>query len=76
MRESSSYGLSGYRGCTGRGCEDRRDSNRFFFSKAFDLVPHDRPITKIAATGVYLRVAVWVKQFLLGRSHGVRRTTI
>ena len=38
------------------------------FSKAFDLVPHHRLLTKIAATGVDLRVVVWVKEFLLGRS--------
>jgi len=38
------------------------------FSKAFDLVPHDRFLTKIAANGVDLRVVVWVKEFLLGRS--------
>jgi len=41
------------------------------FSKAFDLVPRDRLITKIA-TGVDLRVVVWVKEFLLGRSQRVR----
>ena len=42
------------------------------FSKAFDLVPHDRLLTKIAASGVELRVVVWVKEFLLGRSQRVR----
>jgi len=42
------------------------------FSKAFDLVPHDRLLTKIAATGVDLRVVVWLKEFLLRRSQGVR----
>ena len=41
-------------------------------SKSFDLVPHDRLLTKIAATGVNLRVVVWVEEFLLGRSHRVR----
>jgi len=40
-------------------------------SKAFDLVTHDRLLTKIAATGVDLRVVVWVKEFLLGRSQSV-----
>ena len=29
-------------------------------------------LTKIAATGVDLRVVVWVKEFLLGRSQRVR----
>jgi len=33
-----------------------------------DLVPHDKLLTKIAATGLVLRVAVWVKEFLLGTS--------
>ena len=42
------------------------------FSKAFDLVPHDRLLTKIEATGVDLRVVVWIKQFLLRRSQRVR----
>ena len=42
------------------------------FSKAFDLVPHDRLLTKIAATGVDLRAVVCVKEFLLGRLQRVR----
>jgi hypothetical protein len=42
------------------------------FSKAFDLVPHDRLPTKIVSTRVDLRVVVWVKEFLLGRSQRVR----
>ena len=42
------------------------------FSKAFDLVPHDRLLTKIAATRVDLRVVLWVKEFLLGCSQRVR----
>jgi len=37
------------------------------FSKAFDLV-QDRLLTKITATGVDIRVVVWVKEFLLGHS--------
>jgi hypothetical protein len=41
-------------------------------SKAFDLVPHDRLLMKIAETGVDLRVVVWVKEYLLGRSQRVR----
>jgi hypothetical protein len=42
------------------------------FSKAFDLVPHGRLLTKIAASGVELRVVVWIKEFLLGRLQRVR----
>jgi len=46
----------------------RTDTIIIDFSKAFDLVRHDRLLTKIAAIGVDLRVVVWVKEFLLGRS--------
>jgi len=42
------------------------------FSKAFDLVPHDRLFTKIAETRVDLRVVERVKEFLLGRSQRIR----
>jgi hypothetical protein len=38
------------------------------FSKAFDLVPHDRLLTKIAASGVDSRVVIWIREFLLGRT--------
>jgi hypothetical protein len=30
------------------------------FSKAFGLVPHDRLLTKLAASGVDSRVVVWI----------------
>ena len=41
-------------------------------SKAFDLVPHSRLVTKIANSGVDSRVVVWIKEFLLGRTQRVR----
>ena len=50
----------------------RTDSIITDFSKDFDLVPRDRLLMKIAATGMDLRVVVWVKEFLLGRSQRVR----
>ena len=50
----------------------RMDSIIIDFSKAFDLVPHDRLITKITETGVDWRVAGWIREFLLGRSQRVR----
>jgi len=37
-------------------------------SKAFDLVPHDRLLTKLEALGVDSRVVVWVREFLVGRT--------
>ena len=47
------------------------------FSKTLDLVPHDRLLTKIGATRVDLRVVVWVKNFVLGRSQrGDRGSTV
>ena len=42
------------------------------FSKTIDFVPHDRLLMKIEATGVDLRVLVWIEGFLLGRSQRVR----
>ena len=42
------------------------------FSKAFHLISHDRLLTKIAVTGVDLRVVVWIVEFLLGCSQRVR----
>ena len=42
------------------------------FSKAFDLVPHGRLLTKIANSGVDSRVVVWIREFLLGRTQRVR----
>ena len=42
------------------------------FSKAFDLVSHDRLLTKLAASGVDSRVVVLVREFLVGRTQSVR----
>jgi hypothetical protein len=36
----------------------RIDANIIDFSKAFDLVPHDRLLTKLAASGVDSRIIV------------------
>ena len=37
-----------------------------YFSKTFDLVPNDRLIMKLSASGVDARVAVWVREFFVG----------
>jgi hypothetical protein len=42
------------------------------FSKAFDLVPHDRLLKKIAASGVDSRGVGWIREFLIDRSQSVR----
>jgi len=36
--------------------------------KVFDLVSHDRLLTKLVASGVDSRVAVWVRKFLVGHT--------
>jgi hypothetical protein len=51
---------------------DRIDAIVIDFSKAFDLVPHDRLLMKIANSGVDSRVVAWVREFLLGRTQRVR----
>ena len=51
---------------------DRIDAIIVDFSKAFDLVPHGRLLTKIANSGVDARVVVWIREFLLGRTQIVR----
>jgi len=47
---------------------DRIDAIEVDFSKAFDSVPHDRLLMKIAISGVDSRVVAWVREFLLGRT--------
>ena len=41
-------------------------------SKAFDLVPNDRLLIKIANSVVYSMVVAWVREFRLGRTQRVR----
>jgi hypothetical protein len=42
------------------------------YSKASDLVPHDRLLMKIAASGVDSRVLAWLREFLLGHTQRAR----
>ena len=42
------------------------------FSKAFDLVPHERLLTKRAASGLDSRVVVWVGELLVSRTQRIR----
>ena len=42
------------------------------FSKASDLVPQDRLLMKLAASGLDSRVVVCVREFLVGRTKTVR----
>ena len=51
---------------------DRIDAIAIDFSKAFDLIPHDRLLTKIAISGVDSWIVAWVRKFLRGRTHRVQ----
>jgi len=51
---------------------DRIDAIVIDFSKAFDLVPHDWLLMKIAISGVDTRVVAWAREFLLGRTQRVK----
>jgi hypothetical protein len=51
---------------------DRFDAIVIYISKAFDIIPHDRLLRKIAISGVDSRVVAWVREFLLGRTQRVR----
>jgi hypothetical protein len=42
------------------------------FSKAFDTVPHERLMVKLAAKGVGGEVADWLRDWLIGRTQRVR----
>jgi hypothetical protein len=42
------------------------DAIIIYFTKAFDLVPLDRLVMKLAALGVDSRVVIWVREFLVG----------
>jgi hypothetical protein len=50
---------------------DRIDAIIIDFSKAFDLVPHSRLLTKIAKSGVDSSVVVWIREFLSGHTQRV-----
>ena len=51
---------------------DRIDAIIIYFFKAFDLVPHDRLLMKIAISGFDSRVVAWIREFLLGRTQRVK----
>jgi hypothetical protein len=51
---------------------DKIDAIEIDFSKAFDLLPHDRLLMKIAISGVDSRIVAWVREFLRGRTQRVK----
>jgi len=51
---------------------DKIDAIVVDFSKAFDLVPQGRSLSKIANSVVDSRVVVWIREFLLGLTQRVR----
>ena len=44
-----------------------RDVIYLDFRKAFDMVPHQKLLTKLEADGIKVRTLGWIKNFLLGR---------
>jgi hypothetical protein len=50
---------------------DRIGTIKVNFSKAFDLVPDGELIMKIGNSGLVSMVVVWIRIFLLGRTHRV-----
>ena len=62
--------MPGHSGLFGRGVGI--DAIIIDFGKAFDLVPRERLLTKLAALGEDSRVVIWVREFLLGRKQRVR----
>ena len=50
----------------------RLDTIIIDFLKVFHLVPHDRLLQKIAASGMDSRVVIWIREFLIDRSRRVR----
>ena len=62
--------MPGHSGLFGRGLAI--DAFIIDFSKALDLVPHNRLLTKMAASEVDSMVVVWVREFLVGRTQMVR----
>jgi len=48
------------------------DSIIMEYSKAFDLVPHDRLLLKLAFSGMDSKVVISVREFLVGRTQRVK----
>jgi hypothetical protein len=55
---------------------DRIDATVIYFSKAFDLVPHDRLLIKISISDVDSRIVAWVWEFLRGRTQSQSKRAI
>jgi hypothetical protein len=53
----------------GRGSQYTGDYNRRF--QCFELVPHERLLTFLAASGVESRLFVWLRNVLVGRTQRV-----
>jgi hypothetical protein len=54
----------------------RTDAIVIDFSRAFDIVPYDRLLMRIVASGVAARAVVWVREFLFGCSQSQSWRTI
>jgi len=50
---------------------EKTDAMMVDFSKAVDLVPHGRLLTKIANSGADSRIVGWIREFMLCRTQRV-----
>ena len=55
---------------------DKIDAIVIDFSKAFDLVPHDWLLMKIAISGVGSSIVAWVREFFRGRTQSHSRRAV
>jgi len=67
VRKSTNDGMAGHFGPLDIG--DRIETIKVHYTKAFDLVPQGRILTKFANSGVDSMIVVWIREFLLGRMH-------
>ena len=65
--------MPGHSGLFGQGGGVSINAITVDFSKAYDLVPHDWLLMKLAASGTDSRVVIWVREFLVGHIQGVSR---
>ena len=63
--------VSTYEWCSGLDVGDIFDVIFIDFRKAFDVVPHDKLVTKLSATGICESTLCWITAFLTNRTQRV-----
>ena len=52
--------------------EGRRFDSRCHWNFSLTIIPHDRLLMKLAASGMDSRVVIWVRELLVGRTQKAR----